>query len=113
MAHSSWLSPLLEGLRVVAAILLVVGSGFFVAAEYSLVGSSRGRVEAMGRRGKKNAKGLAKALEDISTFVAATQIGITMLGIAIGAFTEQFVTNLLSSQLQMLDERVVRAISYF
>src|SRR5476649_2477052 len=112
MAHSSWLSPLLEGLRVVAAILLVVGSGFFVAAEYSLVGSRRGRIEAMGRRGKKNAKGLAKALEDISPYVAATQIGITMLGIAIGAFAEPYVSGILSGWLGALNPAVVRALSY-
>ncbi len=112
MGHSSGLSGLMEGLRVVASILLILGSGFFVAAEYSLVGSRRGRVEAMGRRGKKNAKGLAKLLEDISPYVAATQIGITMLGIAIGAFTEPYVTAVLSGWLYFLAPSAVRAISY-
>jgi len=103
----------MEALRVLASIVLIFASAFFVAAEYSLVGSRKGRVEAMVRRGRKNAKGLAKALEDISPYVAATQIGITMLGIAIGAFTEPYVTNLLSSGLHRLDDRAVRAISYF
>ena len=113
MGRSDGLSQLLEGLRVLVSLLLIVGSAFFVAAEYSLVGSSRGRIEVLGRKGKKHAKGLAKALEDISPYVAATQIGITMFGIAIGAFAEPFVTNVLTSQFHMLDERVVRAISYF
>jgi len=102
----------MEGLRLVFSVLLIFGSAFFVAAEYSLVGSRRGRVEAMGRRGKKNAKALAKVLEDISPYVAATQIGITMLGIAIGAFTEPYVTSLLTRALHMLDPRAVRTISY-
>lgn len=112
MGHSSGLTQLLEALRVVASILLIVCSGFFVAAEYSLVGSRRGRIEAMGRRGKKNAKGLAKLLEDISPYVAATQIGITMMGIAIGAFTEPYVTGVLSGFLGALNPTAVRAISY-
>jgi CBS domain containing-hemolysin-like protein len=112
MGHSEGLSQLLEGLRVVASILLILGSAFFVAAEYALVGSRRGRVEAMGKRGKKNAKGLAKALEDISPYVAATQIGITMLGIAIGAFTEPYVSGVLSGWLHMLNATAVRAMSY-
>jgi CBS domain containing-hemolysin-like protein len=102
----------MEALRVLASIFLLLGSALFVAAEYALVGSRRGRVEAMGRRGKKNAKGLAKALEDISPYVAATQIGITMLGIAIGAFTEPYVAGVLSSWLTMLDPNVVRVLSY-
>jgi putative hemolysin len=113
MGRADELSQLLEGLRVFLSILLILGSAFFVAAEYSLVGSSRGRIEALGKKGKKHAKGLAKALEDISPFVAATQIGITMFGIAIGAFVEPAVTNLLTSQLHLLDERAVRAMSYF
>lgn len=112
MWHSSGLSQLLEGLRAVASILLIVGSGIFVAAEYALVGARRGRIESMGRRGKKHAKGLAKALEDISPYVAATQIGITMLGIAIGSFTEPYVSGLLSGLLAGLDPRLVRVFSY-
>jgi putative hemolysin len=113
MGHSDGLSQVMEGLRVVASILLILGSAFFVAAEYALVGSRRGRVEALGRKGRKNAKGLAKALEDISPYVAATQIGITMLGIAIGAFTEPYVTGVLSGWLHLLNPHAVRAISFF
>ncbi len=112
MGRSDGLSQLMEGLRVLLSILLIVGSGLFVAAEYALVGSRRGRVEAMGRRGNKNAKSLGKVLADISPYIAATQIGITMLGIAIGSFAEPYITSLLSSKLQMLDPRAVRALSY-
>ena len=54
------------GLRLFASLLLVLGSAFFVAAEYALVSSQiSSRLEAMGRRGSKNAPSarLAKALE--------------------------------------------------
>lgn len=102
----------MDGLRVAFSILLVLGSAFFVAAEYALVSTRKGRIEAMGRHGKKNAAGLSRALADISPYVAATQIAITMIGIAIGAYTEPYVTGLLAGWLHLLDYRAVRAISY-
>jgi len=113
MGQANGLSQMLEVLRLLGSIALIVGSAFFVAAEYSLVGTSKNRVEAMSRKGQRNAKALVKALDDLSPYVAATQIAITMLGIAIGAFTEPYVTNLLAVPLQHLDERVIRALSYF
>ncbi len=112
MGQADGLSQLLEVLRLVGSIALILGSAFFVAAEYSLVGTSKSRLEAMSRKGRRNAKGLVKALDDLSPYVAATQIAITMLGIAIGSFTEPYVTNLLAKPLQHLDERVIRALSF-
>jgi putative hemolysin len=101
------------GLRLFASLLLVLASGFFVAAEYSLVSSRRSRLEAMGRRGSKNARSLAKSLEDISPLIAGTQIGITLLSIAIGSFTEPFVSELLHPIFSALDLNgtVAKAIS--
>ena len=79
------------------SLLLVFGSVFFVAAEYSIVSSRKGRLETLGRQGNKTAKRVAKALEDLSPYVAASQIGITMIGIGVGSVTEPYVTHLLSS----------------
>src|SRR5436305_8837711 len=78
-------------LLALVSILLVVANAFFVAAEYALVGARRSRIQALARRKKRNARGLLKVLDDISPYVAGTQIGITMVGIAVGSVTEPFV----------------------
>ena len=83
------------GLLILISLGLVVANAFFVAAEYALIGSRRSRIQAMERRRKRNASGLLKMLDDVSPHVAATQIGITMVGIAVGAVTEPFVLDLL------------------
>lgn len=90
-----------SGLRLLASLLLVLGSGFFVAAEYSLVSSRRSRLKTMAR-GSKTARSLSKALEQISPLIAGTQIGITMFSIAIGSFTVPYVAELLHPVFQEL-----------
>ena len=82
----------------IISILLVLGNFFFVAAEYALIGTRRAKIEQRARKGERRAKAVLYALDNLSPFVAATQIAITMLGIAIGSVTEPFVT----AQLQAL-----------
>lgn len=83
------------GLKILISLLLILASSFFVAAEYALVGSRKSRLETLARKGHRGAKGLVKALENVSPYVAGTQIGITLLSIGIGSFTEPLVTDTL------------------
>ncbi len=79
-------------LMVVISLLLLLGSFLFVAVEYAMVSSRKSRLEALARRGSKPAKRLAKELDDIGSYVAGSQVGITMVSIGVGSFTEPFVT---------------------
>ena len=105
MGVDGWLKLFVSG-------LLVLASAFFVATEYSLVGTRRGRIESLAKRGDKRAAGLLKILEDISPYIAATQLGITMLGIAMGSFVEPFITEMISSWTGSLDKRVAQGFSF-
>src|SRR4051812_34942758 len=80
-------------LMVFISLLLLLGSIFFVAAEYAMVSSRKGRLEALARRGSRPAKALVKQLDDISPVVAGSQVGITMISIGVGSVTEPFVTD--------------------
>ena len=74
------------------SVLLIFLSAFLVAAEYTLVASRRSRVEALAQKGSKAAKSLLSALEDTARYVAATQVGITICGLAMGSLTEPLVS---------------------
>lgn len=87
---------------LLASILLVIATAFFVAAEYSLVSVRRTRVEQEAKKGNKTAKILLEAITDLSPYVAGVQIAITMLGIGVGSITEPYVSHLLSHQLTQL-----------
>ncbi|HWA83392.1 MAG TPA: hemolysin family protein [Fimbriimonadaceae bacterium] len=85
-------------LMVLISLLLLLGSIFFVAAEYAMVSSRKSRIEALARRGSKPAKALAKQLDDISPYVAGSQVGITMISIGVGSLTEPFMSGLVIRQ---------------
>ena len=66
----------------------------------------------MAKKGSKGAKEILKMSENMSRFIAGTQIGITMIGVAMGSFTEPFVTNVLTKQLGWLDPTVTHVLSF-
>jgi CBS domain containing-hemolysin-like protein len=79
-----------------ASLFLVLASVFFVSVEYAMVSARRNRLEALARQGNRRARRLAKELENVSLYVAGSQVGITMVGIGVGTITEPFITGLLS-----------------
>ncbi len=103
-------------LMAVISLLLLLGSFFFVAAEYAIVSSRKSRLDALAKKGSRPAKRLAKQLEDISPLVAASQIGITMIGIGVGSITEPFVTNSLVGLFGRVEnatvERLIHILSF-
>lgn len=70
--------------RLLAVILLVFANGFFVAAEFALVGVRRSRVEQLMTEGHPQAKPLKRAVDKLDTYLAATQLGITMTSLGLG-----------------------------
>lgn len=99
------------GPRLLASLLLILASGFFVAAEYALIGARKSRMETLARKGSKTARAFGKALDDVSFYIAGTQIAITLLSIAIGSFTEPFVSSLIIPYLKSIDPRLTHALS--
>ncbi|MEX2243484.1 MAG: hemolysin family protein [Fimbriimonadaceae bacterium] len=96
---------------VLLSVILLLGHVFFVAAEYALVGARRSKIEALARRGSKTAQRVLKAIDDRSTYIAGTQIGITMIGIALGALTEPFLSGLLLSAFAALPQTLASALA--
>lgn len=101
-----------EWLKLGVSGLLILATAFFVASEYSLVGSRRSRIEALAKRGNSKAVGLLSVLDNISPYIAGTQIAITMLGILLGSVAEPFFTDLIAGVFGRLDHRVAQAIGF-
>lgn len=78
--------------QVLASLLLLFGSVFFVAAEYGILSARKSRIEALAKKGNRTAAALAKDLDNLSPYVAANQIAITMIGVGVGSVTEPYIT---------------------
>jgi CBS domain containing-hemolysin-like protein len=63
---------------------LVLANGFFVAAEFALVGMRRSRVEQLLAEGHPRAKALQRAVSSLDAYLAATQLGITISSLGLG-----------------------------
>jgi CBS domain containing-hemolysin-like protein len=100
---------------LVSLVFLLAVNAFFVAAEYSLVSIRRTRVDELINSGVKEARFIRSAIDNLDRTIAATQVCITMAGIALGwvgepAFSSVIVA-ILGVPLQFLDESIRRSIS--
>ncbi|HEU4989574.1 MAG TPA: hemolysin family protein [Gemmatimonadaceae bacterium] len=86
---------------VVIAVLLFL-NGFFVAAEFALVRARRSRLEAMVRRGNRLAALALRAEKNLPRILSATQIGVTICSLAIGAVAEDALGPAISARLGAL-----------
>ena len=75
--------------RILALVALLAANAFFVAAEFSVVRSRRSRLEAMARAGDTKARLVLRATSNLARLLSATQFGITLSSIGIGALAEQ------------------------
>src|SRR4051812_36452204 len=102
-------------LMAIISLLLLLGTFFFVAAEYAMVSARKGRLETLARKGSKPAKALTKQLDDISSVVAGSQVGITMISIGVGSITEPFITGLIIHSFRGLGpgfEKALHVLSF-
>jgi CBS domain containing-hemolysin-like protein len=83
----------LKALLIILTGLLVLVNAFFVIAEYALVRSRRGRLEALAEEGSRGARLALGMLDEIGDYISACQVGITMASIGIGALGEPAIAH--------------------
>jgi CBS domain containing-hemolysin-like protein len=104
---------MLTALYVLTVFLLVFANGFFVAAEFALVGVRRSRVETLAEGGDKRAARLLGLLDNLNAYISATQLGITMASLALGWVGEPVFAHLLEGPLAgRVSETALETISF-
>ena len=82
-------------LLLVLLLVLVAINGFFVAAEFALVRTRRGKIEQLAKDGETGAEAVIEQLDKIDESLSACQVGITMASIGIGFLGEPSLAKLL------------------
>ncbi len=85
----------MSALLLVLLLLLVAINGFFVAAEFALVRSRRGKLEQLAEEGESGAEEVIEQLDKIDESLSSCQIGITIASIGIGFLGEPSLAVLL------------------
>ncbi|WP_370038164.1 hemolysin family protein [Nocardioides sp.] len=86
-------------LLLLAALLLVVACGIFVAAEFALVTVDRNKVDQLAAAGDAGAVGVQRALRSLSTQLSGAQVGITLTNLGIGYLAEPAISSLIEDPL--------------
>jgi putative hemolysin len=84
---------------ILSVFILVIGNGFFVASEFSLVTVRRSRVAQLVVAGRINARALQRAVAHLDYNLAACQLGITISSLALGWIGEPALARLIEPLL--------------
>ena len=99
--------------RVVAALVLVVLNGFFVASEFAFVRVRSTSVEQLAEEGRAGSGALQDVMTSLDDYLAATQLGITIASLGLGWIGEPAVAALIEPVLgPLLPESLVHLVAF-
>ncbi|MEY4079210.1 MAG: hypothetical protein RIS80_979, partial [Actinomycetota bacterium] len=91
-----------EWLMLALGVILTIGTGLFVASEFSLVNLDRRELEARRERGERGLSNSIRALKLTSTHLSGAQLGITITTMLTGFLVEPALSTLLTPGLSGL-----------
>ncbi|MGO4295379.1 hemolysin family protein [Glutamicibacter sp. MCAF14] len=103
----------MEWISLGIAIILILGCGLFVAAEFSLITVNRSQVKQAAEKGDRRAAGVLKGMSTLSTQLSGAQLGITLTNLGIGFLAEPAIAALVVGPLQDfgLNQTLARSVS--
>src|SRR5215212_6926771 len=87
---------------LIAILVLVAATGFFVASEFAIVSVRKTRIEQLITEGNARASLVKRAIDNLQTYIAVTQVGITMATLALGALGDPVLAELLTPPLELI-----------
>src|ERR1700745_1209187 len=98
--------------RLAGLLALVLANGFFVAAEFAIVTVRKTRIDQLIAEGHRGARAVRRAVSDPESYIAATQLGITMASIGLGWIGEPALASLLQPLLSPVPAAIQEATAH-
>ena len=90
---------MITALLLLAVVVLVLLNGFFVAAEFAFVRARTPQLEKAAETGKRGARLAVEISGDLSRYLSACQLGITLTSLGIGFLGEPAVASIFEDVL--------------
>lgn len=87
-------------LRLAGVFVLVLLNGFFVSAEFALVSARRTRLDQLAASGNTAAALCRRMQADLGRTIAATQLGVTLMSLALGWVGEPAIADLIDRPIE-------------
>lgn len=97
---------------ILAVFVLVGANAFFVAAEFALVKVRETRIEQLAAEGSKTAGIVRSQLQHLDTYIAATQLGITLASLALGWVGEPALGHLIEPLFLWIGGQAAEAVTH-
>ncbi|MEK6286038.1 MAG: hemolysin family protein [Acidobacteriota bacterium] len=98
-------------LKLAAVFMLVLANAFFVGAEFALVSLRRSRVATLMAEGHKRARLLLRITEDLTGYISACQVGITLASLALGWIGQNTIAQLLNPVTDLILSAVASKVA--
>src|SRR6478672_11154895 len=98
--------------RLVGVLALVFANGFFVAAEFAIVTVRKTRIDQLIAEGHRSARAVRRAVTDPESYIAATQLGITMASLGLGWIGEPALASMIQPGFAFLPTTVADATAH-
>src|SRR5712691_1582750 len=98
--------------RLAGVLALVFANGFFVAAEFAIVTVRKTRIDQLIAEGHRGARAVRRAVTDPDSYIAATQLGITMASIGLGWIGQPVLASLFQPALTFLPTGIAVATAH-
>jgi putative hemolysin len=83
----------------VAIVVLILGNGFFVAAEFALVSVRETRIDQLIAERRPGARIVRRLQENIGDFLSAVQVGVTICSLALGWMGEPAIAGIFEQMM--------------
>lgn len=97
---------------LVAVAALIAANGFFVAGEFALVKIRVTRINQLADEGNRTAKIIQSQLIHLDTYIAATQLGITLASLALGWIGEPSLAHLVEPLFAWIGGTAAEALTH-
>jgi CBS domain containing-hemolysin-like protein len=98
--------------RLAGVLALVFANGLFVAAEFAIVTVRKTRIDQLIAEGSRSARAVRRAISDPTSYIAATQLGITMASLGLGWVGEPAIAVLLQPLFSSLPIAIAEATAH-
>jgi CBS domain containing-hemolysin-like protein len=98
--------------RLAGVLALVFANGFFVAAEFAIVTVRKTRVDQLIAEGNARAIAVRRAVSDPDSYIAATQLGITMASLGLGWIGEPALAEFVRPAVTFLPTGIAEATAH-
>ncbi len=96
-------------IAIAVVLLLVVLNGLFSMTELAVVSSRKSKLQSRAERGDRGARAALKLAEEPTHFLSAVQVGITLIGIAAGAYGQAAI----AGELNLIFERLLPGMAAY